>query len=124
MTAFNPDYSTPPGMTILETCQAKGFTTAELARRMGIPNSYMQMIVHGTCPLTGDVAEKLGEHLEVPREFWEALEKQHQKRKVKISARTQQGVVRDALLHGAVLGFSAGAILVNIIWFWFRFTRQ
>jgi plasmid maintenance system antidote protein VapI len=80
---FDPDYTTPPGACVLETCHARGLTTAELARRMGIPNSYMQMIVHGQCPLTGDVAQKLGEHLGVPRDFWEAREDQHQRRTLK-----------------------------------------
>lgn len=113
---FEPDYTTPPGATILETCGAKGITTAELARRMGVPNSYMQMIVHGLCPLTGDVAEGLERHLGVPRAFWEVREDQHQKRKAIIAIREHRAARRDTLWRGAILGFAAGVALSNILW--------
>lgn len=114
---FEPDYTTPPGVCVLDTCRAKGLTTAELARRMGLPNSYMQMIVHGQCPLTGDVAEGLEQHLGLPRTFWEALENQHQKRKGIIALREHQAARRDALWRGGVLGFTLGVVLLNMIWF-------
>lgn len=114
---FDPDYTTPPGACVADTCHARGITTTELARRMGIPNSYMQMIVDGLCPLTGDVVEGLELHLGVPRAFWEARECQHQKRKAIIVLREHQAARRSARLHGGVLGCAIGALVVNLIWF-------
>jgi HTH-type transcriptional regulator/antitoxin HigA len=88
-TAFEPDWVSPPGDTLLEIIELKGITQKELADRAGVTSKHVNTIVKGTAPITPDMAIRLERVTGTSAKFWNAREADYQTRKAKIKAREQ-----------------------------------
>jgi HTH-type transcriptional regulator/antitoxin HigA len=73
-TAYNPDYVSPPGETLLETLEMLGLSQAELAERTGRPKKTINEIVQGKAGITPETAMQFELVLGVPATFWLARE--------------------------------------------------
>jgi addiction module HigA family antidote len=75
--AFTPDYAIPPGATLLETIQSRGFSQAELAKRTGRPLKTINEIIKGKTAITPETALQLEHVLGLPASFWNKLERNY-----------------------------------------------
>lgn len=67
---FRPDSASPPGDTLAEVMQERGVSTAQLARKTGIPLRAIERILDGQAPITERVAGMLERELGPGARFW------------------------------------------------------
>jgi len=72
---FNPNYTVPPGETLLESIESLGMSQAELAQRMGRPLKTINEIIKGKAAITADTALQLEKVLRIPASFWNNAER-------------------------------------------------
>jgi HTH-type transcriptional regulator/antitoxin HigA len=83
---FAPDWVLPPGESILDSAEERGWTQAELAQRLGYTEKHVSQLINGKVPLTVDAAERLERVLGSNMGFWLALEANYQKHKARLEA--------------------------------------
>jgi len=67
---FAPDWVSPPGDTILDLIEERGWTQAELAVRLGFSPKHVNQLINGKVPLSEDAALKLERVLGSTVGFW------------------------------------------------------
>ena len=72
-----PDWANPPGETILDLLEEKGWTQADFAARMGFTTKHVHLLLKGQAPITEDTALRLERVLGSTARFWINLELQH-----------------------------------------------
>ena len=77
---FAPDWVSPPGDTILDLIEERGWTQAELAGRLGYTQKHVSQLVKGTVSLTEDAAVRLDRVLGGSVAFWLTREAQYRAR--------------------------------------------
>lgn len=83
---FAPDWVLPPGESILDIAEERGWTQAELAQRLGYSEKHMSQLINGKVPLTVDAAQRLERVVGSTMDFWLALEANFQKHKARLEA--------------------------------------
>lgn len=83
---FAPDWVLPPGESILDIAEERGWTQAELAQRLGYSEKHISQLINGKVPLTVDAAQRLERVLGSTIDFWLALEANYQKHKARLEA--------------------------------------
>ncbi|MEY4583455.1 MAG: hypothetical protein RL701_8158 [Pseudomonadota bacterium] len=68
--AFSPDWVSPPGDTIAELLDEKGWDQAALADRMGLTHKHINDLVRGRAAISPDAAQRLSTVLGSTIEFW------------------------------------------------------
>jgi HTH-type transcriptional regulator/antitoxin HigA len=68
--AFAPDWVSPPGETILDISEDRGWTQVELAHRLGYTEKHVRQLVDGRVVLSVNAALRLERVLGSPAEFW------------------------------------------------------
>ena len=53
-TPFSPDWVSPPGETILDLIEERGWTQGELSHRLGYTEKHVSQLINGRVPLTDD----------------------------------------------------------------------
>jgi HTH-type transcriptional regulator/antitoxin HigA len=84
--SFAPDWVLPPGESILDIAEERGWTQAELAQRLGYSEKHMSQLINGKVPLTVDAAQRLERVVGSTMDFWLALEANYQKHKARLEA--------------------------------------
>jgi HTH-type transcriptional regulator/antitoxin HigA len=72
--AFAPDWVSPPGESILDLIEERGWTQTELARRLGFTEKHVSQLINGKVPLSDDAALRLERVLGSSAGFWLARE--------------------------------------------------
>ena len=57
--AFAPDWVSPPGDTILDIAEERGWSQVELAQRLGYTEKHVSQLINGKVPLSVDAALRL-----------------------------------------------------------------
>lgn len=83
---FAPDWVSPPGDTIDDIAEERGWTQAELAQRLGYSEKHLSQLINGKVSITVDAAQRLERVLGSTMEFWLAREANYQKHKARIDA--------------------------------------
>lgn len=83
---FAPDWVLPPGESILDLAEERGWTQAELAQRLGYSEKHISQLINGKVPLTVDAAQRLERVLGSTMDFWLSLEANYQKHKARLEA--------------------------------------
>lgn len=83
---FKPDWVSPPGDTILDLTEEKGWTQGELAKRLGYTDKHLSLLVNGKVSLTLDAAARLERVLGGSVEFWMNREANFQRHKARLEA--------------------------------------
>jgi HTH-type transcriptional regulator/antitoxin HigA len=65
---FAPDWVSPPGDTIADVLKERGWTQAELARRLGYTEKHVRQLINGKVAITEDTASRLERVLGNPSE--------------------------------------------------------
>lgn len=84
---FSPDWVSPPGETIADLLDERGWTQAELAGRLGYTPKHLNQLVKGKVPLSEDAALRLERVLGGEAGFWLAREARYRERLARLAAR-------------------------------------
>lgn len=76
---FLSDWSSPPGDTIADLLEERGWDLPAFAARLGIPADEAHALLAGTAPVTADLAGRLARLLGGSAVFW--LEREAQFRR-------------------------------------------
>lgn len=91
---YQPDWVSPPGDTILDLIEDKGWSQNELADRLGYSVKHVSQLINGKVPLTDDAAMRLERVLGSSAGFWLAREAKFREHCARIEAvRAQAGWV-------------------------------
>lgn len=75
---FAPDWISPPGDTVLDLIEERGWTQTELASRLGYSARHVNQMIRGKAPLTESAALRLERVLGGSAGFWLAREARYQ----------------------------------------------
>ncbi len=84
MPPFSPDWSSPPGESILDLLEERGWSQAELAQRLGYTEKHVSLLINGKVALSMDAALRLERVLGSTVDFWLALETNYQRHKARL----------------------------------------
>lgn len=76
-TSFQPDWISPPGDTIADLLEEKGWSQAEFAQRCGYTTKHASLLINGKASITEDTALKLERVLGSSARFWLVREAQY-----------------------------------------------
>ncbi len=83
---FAPDWVSPPGDTILDIIEERGWTQAELAARLGYSPKHVNQLIKGKVSLSEDAAIRLESVLGGTIGFWLAREAKYRERCARLEA--------------------------------------
>jgi HTH-type transcriptional regulator/antitoxin HigA len=86
---FEPDWVSPPGETISELLEERGWSQDELAQRIDYSAKHVSQLINGRVPLTDDAAVRLSSVLGVSVGFWLTREAQYRERLARHEARAR-----------------------------------
>ena len=75
--SFQPDWVSPPGDTISDLLEEKGWSQAEFAQRSGYTTKHVSQLINGKATITEDSAIKLERVLGSSARFWMTREAQY-----------------------------------------------
>lgn len=67
---FRLDWTSPPGETISDLLEERGWSQISFAERMGYTEKHISLLINGRAPLTEETAFKLEKVTEIPAGFW------------------------------------------------------
>jgi addiction module HigA family antidote len=97
VSTFAPDWISPPGDTILDLLEERGWKQTELAKRTGYTTKHISLLINGKAPITDETAIKLERVVGSTAHFWLAREAQYREGLVRISERDSLKVEADWL---------------------------
>ena len=74
---FQPEWVSPPGDTIADLLEERGWTQADLAQRTGYSKKFVNQLVKGRVSLSGEAAFRLENVFGAPARFWMNREAQY-----------------------------------------------
>lgn len=74
---YKPDLSSHPGQTIRELLERDERTQADLARQLGVADSYLSDVIRGRRGVSAQLALKLEPCFYIEAEFWLQLQMRH-----------------------------------------------
>ncbi len=87
VSTFAPDWLSPPGETILDLLEERGWKQTELAKRTGYTTKHISLLINGKASITEDTALKLERVVGSSAHFWLTREAQYREGLVRISER-------------------------------------
>jgi HTH-type transcriptional regulator/antitoxin HigA len=81
---FSPDWVSPPGESILDLAEERGWKQSELADRVGYTEKHMSQLINGKVALTVDAAIRLERVLGSSADFWLKREANYQHHKARL----------------------------------------
>ncbi|WP_018402833.1 helix-turn-helix domain-containing protein [Marinobacter gelidimuriae] len=84
--AFAPDWVSPPGESILDISEERGWTQAELAQRLGYTEKHVSQLINGKVLLSVDAALRLERVVGGTVDFWLTREANYQNHKARLEA--------------------------------------
>ena len=84
---FTPDWVSPPGSTVADLLEERGWTQQELAQRAGFTTKHISLLINGKAPITEDTAVKLERVLGSTMRFWLTREAQYREALVRLEER-------------------------------------
>lgn len=83
---FEPDSVSPPGESVLDIAEERGWTQAELAQRLGYSEKHISQLINGKVPLSVEAALRLERVLGSTAAFWLAREANYQRHLARLEA--------------------------------------
>lgn len=83
---YAPDWVSPPGDTILDIIEERGWSQTELAARLGYSEKHVSQLVNGKVPLSDEVAMRLERVLGSNAGFWLAREAKYREHCARLEA--------------------------------------
>ena len=82
----SPDWASPPGDTIVDLMEEKGWTRIELARRLGFSARHLNQLINGSVSITNDTALRLERVLGSTANFWLNREANYRERLARLDS--------------------------------------
>ena len=76
---FEPDWVSPPGDTIADILEERGWRQDEFAERVGYTPKHASLLISGKAPITEETAFRLERALGGTVSFWLSREAQYRK---------------------------------------------
>ena len=86
---FAPDWVSPPGESILDIAEERGWTQSDLARRLGLTAKHVSPLINGKVTLSVEAAQRLERVVGGTADFWLTREANYQSRRAKLEAAEQ-----------------------------------
>ena len=86
LNTFNPDWASPPGDSVLDAIEERGWTQADLAQRLGYSTKHVNQLIKAKVPLSDEAAIRLERVLGNPAKFWLTREAQYREQLAKLAA--------------------------------------
>lgn len=86
-TTFTPDWIEKPGSTILDIIEERGWSQAELAKRLGYTEKHVSQLINGRIYISHEAARRLSRVLGSSVDFWLKLEANYQKELARLQPR-------------------------------------
>jgi len=86
-TRFAPDWASPPGDTIADLLEERGWSQQELAQRLDYSEKHVSQLINGKVPLTEEAAARLASVLGAPVGFWLKREAQYREQLAELAAK-------------------------------------
>lgn len=86
-TRFAPDWASPPGDTIADLLEERGWSQQELAQRLDYSEKHVSQLINGKVPLTEEAAARLASVLGAPVGFWLKREAQYREQLAVLAAK-------------------------------------
>lgn len=67
---FTPNWASPPGDTIADVLEERGWTQAALAKRLGCAEKHVSQLINGEAPITEEMASDLARVIGSTAGFW------------------------------------------------------
>lgn len=83
---FRPDWASPPGDTIADLLEERGWSQTELSDRLGYTTKHVSLLINGKAPVTDDTALRLERVLGGPTGFWLAREAEYRAQRARLDA--------------------------------------
>ena len=96
-TPFCPDWVSPPGETIIDMLDERGWTQADLANRLDYSTKHVSQLINGKVPLSEDTALRLERVLGGEAGFWLSREARYQERRARLAAKENYAAWTDWL---------------------------
>jgi len=77
VSVFQPDWVSPPGDTVADSLEEKGWSQAEFAQRCGYTTKHASLLINGKASITEDTALRLERVLGGSARFWLVREAQY-----------------------------------------------
>lgn len=87
--SFMPNWASPPGESIVDIIEGRGWTQAELAQRLGYTEKHVSQLINGKVPLSIDAAQRLERVLGSTVDFWLTRETNYQKHKARLEVEAE-----------------------------------
>lgn len=106
---FTPDWVEPPGGTIADVIEERGWSQTELAKRLGYTEKHVSQLINGKVRITPDAAQRLHRVIGSTVSFWLALEANYQQHLARLNAQNvpaewlewaKEFPLRDLMKHG------------------------
>ncbi len=94
---FTPDWVSPPGDTILDLLEERGWNQVEFASRTGYTTKHISLLINGKAAITEDTALKLERVLGSPASFWLTREAQYREALARAEERISLAAFADWL---------------------------
>lgn len=108
---FAPDWVSPPGESILDIAEERGWTQGELAKRLGYTEKHISQLINSKVSINVDIAQKLERVLGSTMDFWLRREANYQQHKARLEAANRHAEcvswldclpVKDLMDNGAI----------------------
>lgn len=83
---FAPDWVSPPGESIIDISEERGWTQSELAQRLGYTEKHVSLLINGKVALSVDAASRLERVVGGTVAFWLSREANYQNHKARLEA--------------------------------------
>lgn len=83
---FDPDWASPPGDTIVDTINERGWTQVQVANQLGISRKHLNRLIRGEVALTDEMAIRLANVIGSTEQFWLRREARYRQQLARLSA--------------------------------------
>jgi HTH-type transcriptional regulator/antitoxin HigA len=87
--SYQPEYVTPPGLTLADLLEERGIRQNELAVRMDVTPKFINEIIAGKASISPSTALSLERTLDVPADFWLGRDAHYQASRARASAQAE-----------------------------------
>ena len=87
--SFTPDWASPPGATISDLLEDRGYTLSDFARDIGESVENAEKLIKGTININNDIANSLANLFDTSIDFWLSREMQFRESIERLSANAQ-----------------------------------
>lgn len=83
---FQPDWASPPGDTIIDLLQERGWNQIELSKRLGFSTKQLNRLIKGEVPISDEAALRLERVLGSTANFWLNREARYREHLARLNA--------------------------------------